>query len=638
MLAANASTDASNSITFLPGLTGNIMLTAPPPLVLNNLTIDGSGANITIDGSGSFRPFFIGVDTFTQSQVIPASFPSSPLTKRLSVALKHLTIFRGRTYGGGGASGGMGAGGAIFINSAVDVLLDNVVLSQNSVIGGGGTGNASSMYAYGGGGLGGPASEAGGGGLFGHCGLSVSLCLGGAGVFGVAGTAGGGFSGNGAGPAQPATAGVQFLAGISGSGGSADDGSLGGTNGGGGGGDDHASGGGGFAGQNASSTSGGIGGFGGGGGGVAGGTASRGGNAGFGAGGGGVYGSDANSVGGDGGFGGGGGSSNMGYGGNGGFGGGGGMGASVAMGGHGGYGGGGCGTDAAGFGGSSDANYCGGGAGFGGAIFVVQGGTLLFTGNASISGGAVNGGSGIPYGGAPAGTGIYLNGNGFLNFAPSASDVQVISDEIADEIGTAIHPPSGYQPGAWAINLAGAGTLVLQAHDSHAGETIVSAGTLKLDGVTASDVFIGAGGTLTGKGTANAIDSSGVFAPGATHPSVTSMSLSGSATLLPGALTCFYANASGGNTSFFASGFASLAGVARIDFQSPPVLGTTLTLVEASAISGAFASYGSNVPDLTGTFGYSSTKVTFTVTSSDGLFRDGFEELTGTSCASAFAK
>ena len=100
----------------------------------------------------------------------------------------------------------------------------------------------------------------------------------------------------------------------------------------------------------------------------------------------------------------------------------------------------------------------------------------------------------------------------------------------------------------------------------------------------------------------------------------------------------FYANASGANTSFFASGFASLAGIARIDFQSPPVVGTTLTLVEASAISGTFASYDSNVPDLTGTFGYSSTNVTFTVTSSDGLFRDGFEELTGTSCASAFAK
>jgi hypothetical protein len=638
MLLANASSDASNTIEFSPGLSGHIVLTAPLPLILNNLTIDGSGADITIDGNGASRPFFIGVDAFTQSSVIPASFPTSPLTRRISVALKNLTIFRGRAYGGGGASGGMGAGGAIFVNSAADVLLDNISFSQNSVVGGGGGESAASTYKLGGGGLGGPAS-AGGGGLYGGCSLWVTLCFGGAGAFGDAGLGGGGFSGDGAGPGQPATAGAQMLFGISGSGGNADDGNPGGAAGGGGGSDEGGgSGGGGFNAQAGTPGFGGIGGFGGGGGGVEGGTASRGGNGNFGGGGGAVDGSDGSSVGGAGGFGGGGGSSNMGYGGDGGFGAGGGAGADMAKGGHGGFGAGGCGANSAGFGGSSDANYCGGGAGFGGSIFVVEGGNILVTGNLQMSGGAVNGGFGIPYGGAPAGTGIFLQGNGFLNFAPSAGDIQVVGDEIADEIGTAIAPSTGYAAGSWAVNLVGAGTLVLAAHESHAGETIVSAGTLKLDGVTASDILVGPSGTLTGKGTASAVDSSGVFAPGATHPTVALMGLAGSATLLPGALTCFYADAKGGNTGLFSSGVASLAGRAHIDFESAPVPGTILTLIEASAISGAFDSYSSNVPDLGGSLAYSATKATFTVTSSDGIFRDGFEGADSTACASAFSK
>jgi hypothetical protein len=640
MLLSNASADSSNTILFSPGLSGHIVLTAPLPLVLNNLTIDGIAANITIDGNGGFRPFFIGLDTFTQMYVVPASFPTSPLSRRISVALKNLTIYRGHASGGYGAGGGMGAGGAIFVNSAADLLLDNITLTANSVIGGSGVAIAASAgnIGLGGGGLGGSAN-AGGGGLFGGCSLFGNFCLGGAGVFGSAGDGGGGFSGNGAGYQQPATSGTQFLAGISGAGGNSDTGDSGGANGGGGGSDEaQASGGGGFNAQPGTPGFGGIGGFGGGGGGVEGGTASHGGNGGFGGGGGGVDSSDMNSVGGNGGFGGGGGSSNMGSGGNGGFGGGGGGGATLSMSGHGGYGGGGCGANTAGFGGSSDANYCGGGAGFGGAIFVVEGGNLLIAGNLRISGGAVNGGSGIPYGGAPAGTGVFLQGNGVLNFDPSVNDIQVVSDEIADEIGTAITPPIGYSPGSWAINLVGAGTLVLSAHESHAGETIVSNGTLKLDGVTASDVFVSTDGTLTGSGTANAIDSSGIFAPGATHPSVVPMNVLGPTTLLPGALTCFYVDGSGHNTNLLTNGIVSLAGNARIEFASTPALGTTLTLFVAGTISGTFDSYTSNIPDLGGYFDYLGTEVTFTVTRNDGIFSDGFEGVSSTACASAFLK
>lgn len=641
MLAANASGDASNTIVFSAGLSGEITLAAPLPLVLNNLTIDGSGASIVIEGHG-FRPFFIGVDSYTQEQIIPSAFSSSPLSKRLTVALRNLTVFRGRAIGGEGATGGMGAGGAIFINSAANVTLDNVVLLESSVIGGSGTGTSPVFnYGHGGGGLGGTAS-AGGGGIFGGCHLTIINCLGGSGVFGDAGLGGGGFSGDGAAPNQPASAGTQFLAGITGSGGSAYNGDPGGSNGGGGGGDDvDSSGGGGFKGLSAGSPS--IGGnavFGGGGGGVEGGSASRGGDAGFGGGGGAVDESDADSVGGHGGFGGGGGSSNNGEGGSGGFGGGGGSGANLTLGGHGGFGGGGCGTGTAGFGGSNGAFACGGGAGFGGAIFVVEGGNLLVTGNLAISGGAANGGFGTQASaGAAAGKGIFLQGTGTLNFAPSSSDVETISDDIADEIGTMLPAPSGYVPGSWSINLTGPGVLVLAAHESRAGDTVVSSGTLKLTGVTSTRAIVGLAGAITGKGTAGAIVSNGMFAPGSTQPSISPMTVTDSVTLLPDGLTCFFSDASGQSTGAGIYGAATIDGAAHLEFAGSPANYTVLNLISAASLAGTFSSFDTNVPGLQGVFSYSSTAVTFTVTDSDVLFRDGFETLPSPSfCAEAYAR
>ena len=52
--AVNVTTDPVNTITFQPGLNGTILLTAPLPLVLNNVVIDGTGAAIVIDGA-TFR-------------------------------------------------------------------------------------------------------------------------------------------------------------------------------------------------------------------------------------------------------------------------------------------------------------------------------------------------------------------------------------------------------------------------------------------------------------------------------------------------------------------------------------------------------------------------------------------------------
>ena len=77
----------------------------------------------------------------------------------------------------------------------------------------------------------------------------------------------------------------------------------------------------------------------------------------------------------------------------------------------------------------------------GGAIFVVEGGTLNLHGNLSINGNTVaagaggTGGSGATAGSA-FGSGLFLQGSGTLTFDPGAMQTQVIGNVIADQNGS----------------------------------------------------------------------------------------------------------------------------------------------------------------------------------------------------------
>ena len=165
-----------------------------------------------------------------------------------------------------------------------------------------------------------------------------------------------------------------------------------------------------------------------------------------------------------GGFGGGGGGGSSNKGGSGGYGGGGGGGAGggIAMGGIGGIGGGG------GFGGSGGSNggpgipdngpggSGGGGAGLGGALFVQSGAGLVVNGSLALYGNSVA--SGHPSASA-YGTGIFLQGNGTLAFAPGSGQSQSIGDNIADETGSGGGGVGA--TGKWGVTLSGPGTVVL---------------------------------------------------------------------------------------------------------------------------------------------------------------------------------
>lgn len=501
ILAANASI-GPHFIEF----SSDITLTGPLPPILNDLTIKGN--NHLLDGDGQTRLLFIG-----SSGEVDAP--------RILVKLSDLGLVNGSAAGGDGASGGgggLGAGGAVFVNSQADVVLNNVALQNNAAAGGdGASGNGG-----GGGGLGGAGGDGiggGGGGVQGAGGDALAGGAGGGGGLQGAGANGSGGAGGGGG--YTGAGGESGMAGAngnalywqSGSGGSGTGGAAGGSDGGGGGGDAFNAGGGGFGGANGSV--GGDGGFGGGGGAVVG--AGSAGDGGFGGGGGGNLGTG---TGGKGGFGGGGGGAPIGAGGNGGFGGGGGS-SITGTGGNGGFGGGGGAGQTAGGngglgGGAASTNQGGGGAGLGGAIFVAQGGSISVDGDIEMSGGSVSAGSGANNG-AAAGNGLFLQGSGTLTLKVNDAKTVTIADGIADSVGAGI-ATSSFQ--RWNLNISGGGPVPVDSDDPSQGSTygkVILSGNNQYAGntyVAGADLVIGDMRNLgTGNGVV-ALDDGGLILAG----------------------------------------------------------------------------------------------------------------------------
>jgi hypothetical protein len=368
-----------------------------------------NGGNFTMDGGSAHRGFFVYAG---------------------SVDINDLTIQNTHAVGGAGSfdgGGGGGLGGGLFIAVGGAAAISNVTFLNDAATGGaGGHGTTGGILRVGaGGGMGGAGGTAGGGG-------------------GIGGNANGG-SYN-----QPAGKGI--VVGASGGGAGYYGANGAGSGGGGGGGGYSAGGGGGIGGGNgyaaSAPTSGGYGGYGGGGGGF-----------------------DEIGVGraGDGGFGGGGGGSGS-VGGNGGFGGGGGAGGG-ALEGAGGFGAGRGGSDGnTGFGGGG-----GGGLGAGGDIFVQQGGSLTVDAG-SLGAGTVQGGAaGTAYagGGSGLGSGIFIQGNQGINFAPAVSTTLTIAGVIADQ-------QSSGGSGRGHLTIDGSGTVDLTANNSYAGGTTLTSGSLEL--------------------------------------------------------------------------------------------------------------------------------------------------------------
>jgi hypothetical protein len=334
----------------------------------------------------------------------------------------------------------------------------------------------------------------------------------------------------------------------------------------------------------------------------------------------------------------GGGGNGGGFAGSGGFGGGGG-----GFGGHGGFGGGGGNQNAPGGfgggtgGGNSASSSGGGGAGMGGAVFVVDGGSLTIAGSGALAGSAVEGGApgglpggGTPTGGAAFGAGIFLQGtSGALHFAPGDGETFAIGDAIADEAGS----DSAASTNARGIVVDGPGEVVVSNDNAYTGPTEVDGGTLDVDGDLGPSAVDVAGGALVGIGTiASLATTGGVVAPGSDAAAFGALHVTGDAALGAGGTLSIAADAgSTAAASLVVGGAIDVGGTIAVDFGgATPAAGAVYTLVTAGSIGVQSASLV--LPDgVTGQLAYDTTSVMLVIgdAGTDEIFGNGFELIPG---------
>jgi autotransporter-associated beta strand protein len=125
----------------------------------------------------------------------------------------------------------------------------------------------------------------------------------------------------------------------------------------------------------------------------------------------------------------------------------------------------------------------------GGAIFVMDGGSLVVRGGLTIAGNAVAAGihtAGSAGDGSALGNGLFLNGRGYVRFSPGAGQTEHVFNATDDEKGVegflGYKLPAGFTPGDYGLIKSGMGTLVLSAANFYSGGTILKGGTLDITG------------------------------------------------------------------------------------------------------------------------------------------------------------
>jgi len=528
---ATPTTGSPHRIGFDPGVDRIELADSSLPLISRDVEIDGEDApGLVISGDARLPIFFV---------------------ESGSVVFRNLTLEEGVSRGGDGADrggGGLGAGGALFVDAAAVVTLENVDFDLNTAQGG----DAGTGAAPGG----------GGGGFHGDGGAGAG---GGGGFGGDGGTDGGG----GGGSVSNGEDGSGSLGGDGGSDLESED--------------DDPPVGGGAAGGSGSGTPGADGEANEGGGGSRGGTA---GNGGLGGGGGGSTGAVAGN---GGNFGGGGGTTaGSGTAGNGGFGGGGGGANSSGTAGEGGFGAG---------DGSDDAGVPGqGGSGLGGAVFVRTGGVLRivdgrFGGPAGAN--TVVAGMGEPDEDTVAeGADLYLMPDVVLTFEVSEGELAAVgasasASSIAGE-GRLVKTGDG------SLRLFGAnqyeggteiqeGQLIGEARSLQGEIDVRSEATLRVeqsggDGVMAAD--------LAGTGTFQKAGADVVTLEGTSRFSGRTEVLAGRLAVTPGALTGAVALAAGSEIEFAQDGNGSFASAISGDGRLLKTGAATLTLTGANSYTG----------------------------------------------------
>ena len=233
------------------------------------------------------------------------------------------------------------------------------------------------------------------------------------------------------------------------------------------------------------------------------------------------------------------------------------------------------------------------------ARFVINGGTIRFTGGAA---GAPLNPAEIPYG-----PGFTIGASGATLEAAKADDTWTVKNDsrgggpvASDSGGTLTLAGVGngifdkVLPGTGSLVKTGAGTWTLTQANTATGPTSVSAGTLLVTGSTSTgQVTVGSSGTLGGTGTlGGALNVQGTLSPGSSS-GIGRLTTQSSATLAAGSLARFEINKSAATRDqLFVSGTLSLGGTLSVtNLGGTLAAGDSFTLFQAGFIGGAFAAY-----------------------------------------------
>ena len=237
--------------------------------------------------------------------------------------------------------------------------------------------------------------------------------------------------------------------------------------------------------------------------------------------------------------------------------------------------------------------------------------------------------------------GVRVNGDGTLTFtALQAYDGEI---EIAGVLQAAAESLRGNVSiaagGALVLNQAadgsyagdiggsgdlvktGAGTAILAGNLAHGGQTIVNAGTLRINGTLAGLATVGAGAVLGGSGSfLGGIDNHGTLAPG---NSIGTMAVTGPLTFNAGSVYEVEVDAAGQSDRIEVDGPATLAGTVRVlpapgDYAAQ----TDYTILTADSLSGSFDAVTSASAFLDPSLLYGATDVTLRLTRNAVAFAD----------------
>ncbi|ANU07226.1 autotransporter domain-containing protein [Paraurantiacibacter namhicola] len=177
----------------------------------------------------------------------------------------------------------------------------------------------------------------------------------------------------------------------------------------------------------------------------------------------------------------------------------------------------------------------------------------------------------------------------------------------------------GMITGDGALVKEGSGVFTLTGQSDHTGDTLVNAGELRIDGSTASTVFVADGALLSGTGMTGGLDISGTLAPG---NSIGTLMVDGDVTLNSGSIFEVEVDPQGNSDLLLASGTVNINGgeVQVLADGTDYARATQYQIIGADSVTGEFDGVSDNLAFLDSSLFYMDDAVLLRLVRNDVSF------------------